>query len=472
MGRLKKDAIARLAADVKRVELGDPRRADRALDVLLRLARSPDVSLPEAMETTAELLGAYRLLNNERVSFDALLAPHLESTVARAQQAGSVLVLHDTTTCMFPHADPDDVGYLPTGKAGFLLHVGLVVDANAWRRPLGIIYSETLCRAQRSRQRTRTQAGGKVSGRETRTWADKEYDRWGRGIAAAQARLGDVKAIHVADSETDSYALMATLMAADQRFIFRARHNRRIDTKGKPSHMQDALARAPLQLTRDVPLARRLPTTLPRTAHKPRPARVAHLHIASAPTTLQRPRGDNASPSTLTVNVVHVFEPAPPAGEAPVEWLIHTTEPIATATQVEQIVDAYRARWLIEEFNKALKTGCVVQERQLESRTAVLNMLALSLPIAVELLALRSLARQPTARPASDLFSSTYLAALRALSHRPLPRKPSAQDALWCIAGVGGHIKNNGDPGWMVLQRGMQKFLAFAEGWTAREEKM
>jgi len=112
----------------------------------------------------------------------------------------------------------------------------------------------------------------------------------------------------------------------------------------------------------------------------------------------------------------------------------------------------------------------VVQERQLESYDAILNLLALSLPIAVELLALRSLARSHPERPAISLFSKSQLAALRHISHRPLPKRPTVQDALWCVAGLGGHIKNNGQPGWQVLQRGMEKFLAFAAGWCAHEE--
>jgi len=132
-------------------------------------------------------------------------------------------------------------------------------------------------------------------------------------------------------------------------------------------------------------------------------------------------------------------------------------------------VDYYRCRWLIEELNKALKTGCVVQERQLESYEALLNLLAMSLPIAVELLALRSIARSGPQRPATDFLSPGQLRALRHLSHRPVPEHATIKDVLWCIAGIGGHIKNNGPPGWQVLQRGMDEFLSFAAGWCAHE---
>lgn len=165
-----------------------------------------------------------------------------------------------------------------------------------------------------------------------------------------------------------------------------------------------------------------------------------------------------------------MFEVDAPDGQGPVDWLLYTTEPLDTKQQLEAVVDYYRCRWQIEELNKALKTGCVVQERRLESLDALTTMLALSLPIAVALLALRALARADASCPAVTVLDEHQIAALRHISHRPLPKNPTVQDALWCIAGLGGHIKNNGQPGWQVLQRGMEKFVIFAAGWSAREK--
>lgn len=469
------DAITRMLMDLEQADLGDPRRVRRAQRVVERLARAPRETLPTAMESDAELEGAYRFLGNDHISFEALLEPHLCGTAARAKGLDVVLAIHDTTTCRFSHADPAEVGYLPTGKAGLLLHMALLVDPAAWPKPLGVAHAAPLTRAQRTRHRSRKKNGNNVSGIEMRAWADKEYGRWLEGVEATEARLaGSAPVIHVADSESDSYELMAALIVQQRRFVFRARHDRAVLADGDTAALRDLVQQAEVVLERTVPLSRRVAKGAPRAraAHPPRDARSARLRLATTSVELRRPRGLPAAPPTLRVHVVHVSEPDPPAGEVPVDWLLYTTEPVDTAAQVEAIVDFYRHRWLIEELNKALKTGCVVQERQLESRTAILNLLAISLPIAVELLALRSLARQEPARPASDLFSASELAALRALSHRPLPAHPTAQDALWCIAGIGGHIKNNGAPGWQVLQRGMEKFRAFAEGWCAREAEM
>jgi Transposase DDE domain len=222
-----------------------------------------------------------------------------------------------------------------------------------------------------------------------------------------------------------------------------------------------------------VPLSRRLATDLPqrRRTHPARESRVAKLCFSATKTTFKRPNIVGADkPKTIGVNVLHVFEQDAPEGQEPIDWLLYTTEPLKTKTEIELVVDYYRCRWQIEELNKALKTGCVVQTRQLESLDALTTMLALTLPIAVELLALRALAREEPERSAEALFSKPQLAALRhQCTHRPLPKNPTAKDVLWCIAGLGGHIKNNGAAGWQVLQRGMEKFVHFAAGWCARD---
>jgi hypothetical protein len=107
-----------------------------------------------------------------------------------------------------------------------------------------------------------------------------------------------------------------------------------------------------------------------------------------------------------------------------VEWLLYTTEPIATVAQVLRIVDVYRARWRIEELFKALKTGCTYEDCQAESRDALEKVLWLYLPIAACLLALRDYAARTPEADATPEGSATRrssrLAALAAPSHPAL----------------------------------------------------
>jgi hypothetical protein len=165
--------------------------------------------------------------------------------------------------------------------------------------------------------------------------------------------------------------------------------------------------------------------------------------------------------------VVQVLEENPENGDEPVAWVIATSLPIHTRAQVERVIDIYRARWVIEEFHKALKTGCMFEKRQLESFESITTLLALCYPIACELLRVRSRARQ-TGIPASDVLRKSLLDCLRAHpNHRPLTDTPTAEEALAVIAGLGGHIKHNGPPGWQTLAAGYMELLAFERGWLA-----
>src|SRR5437870_3805145 len=73
-----------------------------------------------------------------------------------------------------------------------------------------------------------------------------------------------------------------------------------------------------------------------------------------------------------------------------------------------------------------------------------------------------------TERPARDALTASHVAVLRAVSKAPLPQKLSVSDALLAIARLGGHIRANGEPGWLVLARGFRDLLLLERGWSAR----
>jgi hypothetical protein len=176
-----------------------------------------------------------------------------------------------------------------------------------------------------------------------------------------------------------------------------------------------------------------------------------------------------AQSTSLQLNVIHVFERHPPRGEPAVEWFLLTNLPIATPEEIAFAVDCYRGRWTIEEYFKALKTGCQYERRQLESAHSLLNALAILAPVAWRLLLLRHLARTDAKTPATAALTPKQLEVLRAVAKTPLRRNPSAREAMLAVARLGGHLKSNGDPGWLVLGRGMHDLLLLELGWRARE---
>jgi hypothetical protein len=376
-----------------------------------------------------------------------------------------VVVVHDTTSFEFPHADPREVGFLQTGKPGFYAHFSLAVSGAG--KPLGVVGLSTIFRKQRSRKRPRN-----LPGSVTTKQADRESKRWEEAVLATESVLeGAHDRIHVADREADSYQMLATLHASNSRYVIRVRHDRRAraadDDGADWSTLKTLAETGEAFLEREVPISRRAQSSAPRQrrSNPARKARAAKLRVTATSMTLRRPRYLHDVPAEITVNVVRVHEPEPPKGEEAIEWLLVTREPVDTPAQVASVVDTYRLRWLIEEYFKAIKTGCVYEERQLESKHGLLNALAIFAPIACHMLWLRSCARREL--PATEALTRRQLEVLRAIAKRPIPSEATARDVLWAIAGLGGHLKRNGEPGWLTLRRGLEKLLAAELGWAA-----
>jgi hypothetical protein len=448
----------RIGDELRGADLGDMRLSKRLVTVAEQLAAKPNASFPKAAGSDGALEGTYRFLNHEEVTPERILEPHIAATVKRAQSQGSVIVAHDTSEFRFA-GDREGLGWIDrVGANGFLGHFALAVSADGTRRPLGVMGMKVLVR-------TGEPHANKHS--ERRPAKERESRRWGELAAEVGARLrGHARVIHVMDCEADSYALFAQLLEAQDGFVIRMRTDRRIETRQPGSfRIEERMSKAEELFVREVPLSARKPDSQRRRArHEPRSARLAKLGFSAVKLTVMRPDHERAPLApTLTLNTVRVFEIDAPAEAEPVEWLLMTNEPIDTLDQVAAVVDAYRTRWMIEEFFKALKTGCAFEKRQLESLHALHNALAVLAPIAWRLLLLRLLGRVDSPLPAAEILTPLQLHLLRRKTKK-LPAQPTIRQAMLAVAQLGGHIKNNGDPGWIVLGRGYEELLILEEG--------
>jgi hypothetical protein len=465
-----------LGGEFSDILLPDQRLVQRLRRVFDRVLKDPSKSFPLLLPDDAELEAAYRLLNNSRVTPEQLHRAHAQRTVERARQAGDVVVIHDTTGIETPYADPSDVGYLNTGRTGYLAHTSLAVgvESNRCPIPFGVLSVQTDFKAQPPQQGGKKKSTKSKSGAATARSTTKAYLRWQRGIEASAEVLGDcARVIHVADREADSYPLFCTVQQLGHGCVFRIRNDRRArladdEFEDDWSSLSEIASGLQGKCERTVPLSKRGDKAPPAQlkTHPPREARGALLQYSATRVELRRPHYAPASlPQSLELWLVRVWEPNPPNGQAPVEWMLLTTEPCETAEDIIRVVDLYRARWIIEDYHKALKTGCLIQERQFESRHALLNVLALFIPIAVHLLWLRTCAREAPDAPATAAFTPMQLTVLSQLSRRKMPENPTVAQAFWVLAKLGGHIANNGAPGWQVLGRAYVKLLEAVATW-------
>lgn len=447
-----------LAVELADAELGDARLSRRLALIVGAVARRPGQSLPKALVSGAALEATYRFMSNEAVTPERILAPHIAATCERAATAACVLAIHDTTECEFGgEQQREGLGRLTENRQGFRAHVCLAVNADDGH-PLGILDAHTWIRTSAPPGRK------KRATYEYKTRASKESDRWCEMTERVEVLTREhARVIHVMDREADFYRLEAQLVHAGAEFVIRGSHMERVLADGRT--LEHATSKLPIRLAREVALSKRPPPTNKNTSHPQRRARNADLVVGATTVTMKRswatPEGSGPD---FQLNVVHVSEKSPPDGEPPVEWTLLTTLPTATADQIEFVVDTYRRRWMIEELFKALKSGCQFEKLQLETAPALLNAFAVMLPVAAALLALRHIARSHPDARANTVLTSLQLKILGAHKHtRELPIK-TVTDALLAVARLGGHIKNNGDPGWIVLGRGYEELLSLEEG--------
>lgn len=455
-----------LGGELRAAELGDERLSKRLSTLVDSLAASPASSFPVAARDEAELEATYRFFGNEKVAPKSILAPHIRATVDRAVECGSVLVAHDTTQFNFGLFAREGLGRVGRGKSfGFYGHFALAIARDGTRLPLGVLGLETMARPLQKRRRLKH---GKNQANP-----ENESLRWRRLMERTHEALGGrASAVHVMDREGDNYALLSRMVELKCRFVVRLYRDRKLRAPEGPVSVLAALEGSEVLAEREVPISARRRQEMPsyRKRHPPRSSRIAKLRISAEPVTIPRPATSSESPHpSLTLNLVRVLESDTPPNVEPVEWWLWTTEPIQTAADVLAVVDAYRGRWVIEEYFKALKTGCAYEKRQLESVRALLNALAVLAPIAWRLLVLRRIAREHADTPASAALSPIQLKCLRFAYRkrrkRELPKKPTVRDAMLAVAALGGHIANNGDPGWQVLGRGFDTLLTIVEGY-------
>ncbi len=452
-------SVQSLSAEVEGADLGDARLNRRLSLIVDSLADRPSASFPQALDD-AELEGAYRFFGNPKVTPEAILAPHFRQTAQRAAEQSEVLVVHDTTQFEFGgQKRRKGLGRLIRPGQGFFGHFSLATSADSLRAPLGLLNIETVFRLDEPLPKA-----------ERRGTNRGEAARWRWAIDASEAALHpETRAIHVMDREADSNAVLSALLDAGRSFVIRSFRDRLLtDRAGK---LQQAARAATVQLEREVPLSPRPTIRGPKgKRHPARRYRIAKLVFAS--TTVEFPRSSKRKAATaapLRVRVVYVSEVDPPDGEPAVEWFLLTDLPVDTPEQLARVVDHYRGRWVIEEYFKALKTGCQYERRQLGSAHSLLNALAVLSTVAWRLLLLRHLARDAPERPASEVLTTTQIDVLKAFARKPLPEQPSIRAAMLAVAKLGGHQKQNGDPGWLVLGRGMHDLMMIERGWRARE---
>jgi len=437
-------------------ELGDKRRTRRLIQVAADVGNNPSASFPDQMKTWGDLKAAYNLFSCNDVTFEAIARPHWELTKART--GGRYLVIGDTTEIDFgSQRDVPDLG--PTGNGsgwGFLLHNALLVAADS-QEVIGVA-GQTIHYRPQNAIKKREHSAAKLRRK-------RESDVWGIVIDQVGPPPDEVEWIHVLDRGGDGFEVYCHLLEQRSGWVVRAaKLNRYVLAGIDEKRMQLCQYLSQLDLLGSYELSLR--------ARPQQPARTAKLEVRVGSIKMPVPRHRSPwvrqlDPKPIAMNVVYVVEVDPPPGVEPISWVLLTSLPVDTFEQAWTVIGYYEARWLVEEYHKALKSGCRAERRQLKTAARLEAMMGLMSVSAVRLLQLKSLARSSPEVPAQRVVPRVWLQMLKA-ARKGLHRVHDLTIGQFYreVAKLGGFIgrKGDGEPGWITIWRGWEKLNNFVHG--------
>jgi hypothetical protein len=421
------------------MDLGDPRRKQRAIRLIECLSAQPTASVPQACGDWADTLAAYRFFDNDKVSWEGILAAHIERSVSRMAAHPVVLCIQDTTELDFNGQRAKGLGPLSyEAQRGMYVHPTYAVSTS--REPLGVLDAWMWAREPKK-------AGSARPGiKESLRWLEG-YER----LAEMAAQLPQTRLVYLADREADIMELLrcATQLGTPVDWLVRSRHNRTL-SEGKK--LWDTVMQSePLGEIRFVMASR-----------KGQRAREVIQQVWVQ--TLQLPDGKG---HFVQASCIVAREMQPGAGLKPVEWRLLTNRPVRSLEQAAQMIDWYRARWEIEMFFHVLKNGCRVETLQLGRIQNIERAVVLYMVVAWRIARLMRLGRSCPQLDAELMFEPDEWKAAYILNRQKLPDKPPAlNEVLRLVARLGGFLarKGDGEPGVKTIWLGLQRILDFASG--------
>lgn len=411
----------------------------------------PGVLVPQASGgSEAKSKAAYRFFANERVEMQALLRGHVEATAQRVREHKVVLAVQDTTTLNYTaHPSTEGLGPINTKKdhaVGLILHDTMAFSSEG--TPLGLI--DVQCWARNP------QDAGKSAKRKELPIEEKESVKWlrsYRAVAEVQRLCPESMLVSVGDREADIHELFQEAQQTEfgPKLLVRAERSRsRKVLEDDQAFLWDKMPTEPV--------AGRMEIHIPRKGS--RAARTAKLELRYAAVTLKPPKDKKVGPVKVWAVYAREVQYAPEV-KSPLEWMLLTTEEVSNFEQAVERLRWYSLRWGIEVYHRVVKSGCRIEDRQLNAADRIESCLAIDLVVAWRIYWLVKQGREAPEMPCDVFFEEDEWKVLCAVvGEKPPPEAPpTLREAVRMTAKLGGFLgrKCDGEPGITTMWRGLQR---------------
>jgi hypothetical protein len=434
------------------MKIGDKRNTKRLGKLISQFSRKPTSSIPEACGKRSETKAAYRFFSSPHIAVGDIQKGVFQATQARISKESKVIVAQDTTNLDFTtHAAGKGFGYLERAWCrGIKVHSALAISTEGI--PLGLLNQQEWVRKE--------EEYGKKRERKRKATKEKESQRWLDCVTAVEERVGaKTEAIIVGDREADIFDLFAQRRRNGVELVIRCAHNRAV--AGTPKLLFDKVLAAPRAGTKQIQITRA----------RNRKARMAQVEVRFVAVEILPPRYRTREHlSAVPLWAISVKELAAPRGVNSIEWLILTTIEMTSLEQAWQCIQWYTLRWLIERYHYVLKSGCQVEELQLEEAERITRALAVYSIVAWRLLFLTYSARIHPEQSCAAMLEQHEWEALSCFLQKtkhPPSDSPTMRQAVQMLAQLGGFLgrKSDGHPGVKVVWRGVKRLDDIAQAY-------
>ena len=455
-------------SEFEELDLGDHRLNRRTIKVVEGLGLAPGRTIPQTFQSRGEIKACYNLFDNDLVSEKKLLEPHIRKTIERIQEYSVVLLISDTTEIDYTNKKAmKGKERLSNKKQGLWLHattavtperltLGLI-DANFWHRNPEV--------AEKSSTHRTAQDNAPIEEKESYRWL-QSYTK----SCEIAKEIPGTQIINITDREADIIEIFEEAQKQEKnekhaQFIIRSQYDRIIEEENPDEVLNKKLR----QRLKEAPSMGEIEFTISPTEE--RKGRKVKQQIKAASVTL-KPAGKKLK---IKVNAVMAIEENAPEGERPLIWILITNLPILNFDSVVQIIRYYLCRWEIELFFKVLKSGCKIEERQLQTTERMKNLISIFIVLSWRVMFTIMLGRVCSDMSAGDLFEAAEWKSVCKIldKKKALPRKPPRLgDFIIMVATLGGYVagKNAAPPGVKVMWKGMARMIDFAIAWEAFRE--
>jgi len=422
----------------------------------------PGELIPQACSgSRAKSKAAYRFFGNELVDMQSLLKGHVEATAQRVGKHQVVLAVQDTTTLNYT-AHPGTAGLGPINTksdqaVGLILHDTMAFSSEG--TPLGLL--DVQCWARDPEE------AGKKAQRKERPIEQKESVKWlrsYRALAEVQQLCPHTTLVSVGDREADLHELFheAQQTPSGPKLLVRAERTRQRQVEAAEAEAHEYLwEKMPAE-----PVAGHQEVHIPRNGA--RAARTAKLEVRSASVTLRPPKDKELADVPMWAVYAREVD-SPPEVTSPLQWMLLTTVAVSSFAQAVERLRWYALRWGIEVYHRVIKSGCRIEDRQLNSADRIESCLAIDLVVAWRIYWLTKQSRETPDIPCDVVLNEDEWKVLYAsVRDEPPPSEPpSLRDAVRMIAKLGGFLgrKSDGDPGTTTLWRGLVRLANIVIGY-------